>query len=336
MFDLPLELLATLRLKSTPSAPLSRHTDIASSGSNNGTEDISGVTKLSTSCLLCSVAFTNVEQQRQHVRSDWHGYNLKQKLKGLHGVSEGEFEKLIEDLDESISGSESSESENDEEQKETPLSALLKKQAMLHHGSPVLEEITVKNPKRGSGAPPLLWFSTPLLPSNKSLGMYRALFTETEQANESSITETIRQKQLSSTAPKPLPGGSHGVPMPSSMTDPQIFLCMIGGGHFAAMIVSLVPKTSKRHTGVDERQATVIAHKTFHRYTTRRKQGGSQSTNDSAKGAAHSAGASIRRYNEVALESEIRALLTEWKSLIDKSQLVFVRATGSSNRRIIF
>ncbi|KAL8717218.1 MAG: hypothetical protein Q9225_005515, partial [Loekoesia sp. 1 TL-2023] len=120
------------------------------------------------------------------------------------------------------------------------------------------------------------------------------------------------------------------------MTSPQVFLCMVGGGHFAGMIVSLAPKIGKKSTGAEERQAAVIAHKTFHRYTTRRKQGGAQSSNDSAKGAAHSAGASIRRYNEVALESEIRAILAEWKHFIDRSQLIFVRATGTSNRRTLF
>jgi hypothetical protein len=65
---------------------------------------------------------------------------------------------------------------------------------------------------------------------------------------------------------------------------------MIGGGHFAAMIVALALEVRKGQGGVKERHAIVKAHKTFHRYTTRRKQGGSQSANDNAKGNAHSAG----------------------------------------------
>ena len=114
-------------------------------------------------------------------------------------------------------------------------------------------------------------------------------------------------------------------------------MCMIGGGHFAAMIVSLTPKQSKHaSTGPLTKEATVVAHKTFHRYTTRRKQGGSQSANDSAKGAAHSAGAGIRRYNEQALTDEVRQLLLDWKSMIDTSQLLFIRATGTTNRRTLF
>jgi len=80
----------------------------------------------------------------------------------------------------------------------------------------------------------------------------------------------------------------------------------------------------------------VLEHKTFHRYTTRRKQGGSQSANDSAKGNAHSAGSSLRRYNEAALTKDVRELLASWKSLLDTADLLFVRATGTSNRRTLF
>ena len=49
----------------------------------------------STACSLCSLTFSSVEEQRSHTRSDLHGYNLKQKLKGLPSVSENEFERLI-------------------------------------------------------------------------------------------------------------------------------------------------------------------------------------------------------------------------------------------------
>ena len=298
--------------------------------------EVADAKKPPASCHLCGVMFQNVTEQRLHIRSDWHGYNLKQKLKGLDGIDEVHFDKLVEDLDESISGSEESESEIDEEQKETTLSALLKKQAKLHHDGPDLDVEVLEKRKRSSGKPPLLWFTTPLLPQNISLGVYRALFREYEQQENSRLIEFIRQKQLSPTVPQPGPDGVSEIPPVPGTTDPQIFMCMIGGGHFAAMIVSLAPTINKKHKSADERQAKVIAHKTFHRYTTRRKQGGSQSANDSAKGAAKSAGASIRRYNEMALESEIRALLTGWKKWIDESELIITRATGSSNRRIIF
>lgn len=219
--------------------------------------------------------------------------------------------------------------------KNDTLTALLKKQAKLSNPSHV-DGASSEKRTRGSGKPPLLHFGSSALPTNISLGIYRALFTSPELDEEARIVEILRNKQLSLTpAPKAL-DVTDGAPLPTSSTSPHFFLCMIGGGHFAAMIVSLTPKVGKKATGAEERQATVLAHKTFHRYTTRRKQGGAQSANDSAKGAAHSAGSSLRRYNEVALEAEIRALLKEWKDMIDSSQLIFVRATGTTNKRTLF
>lgn len=264
---------------------------------------------------------------------------MKQKIKGAHPVGEADFEKLIGDLDESLSGSESNESDEDEEvddgnkTKESTLSALLKRQAKI--SSPEFDEFASRKKQLGPGKPPLLWFGSPSLPENLSLGVYRAIFSAAEQEEESHAVETIRRKQLSPAQP-PKVKSDGGVPLPGTDIGPHYFLCMIGGGHFAAMVVALAPKSGKKHTGVDERSATVIAHKTFHRYTTRRKQGGSQSANDNAKGNAHSAGSSIRRYNEAALVNEVRELLSSWKTMIDTAELIFVRATGATNRRTLF
>jgi hypothetical protein len=264
---------------------------------------------------------------------------LKQKIKGAKPVGEADFEKLIGDLDESISGSESSESEEDEEDedghkpKDSTLSALLRKQAKI--SSPGFDEFAARKKQRGPGKPPLLWFASPALPENLSLGVYRAIFSTEEQEEESHIMDTLRKKQLPPTLPPKIKSDG-GIPPVGTDIGPHYFLCMIGGGHFAAMIVALAPKMGKKHTGVDERSATVIAHKGFHRYTTRRKQGGSQSANDNAKGNAHSAGSSIRRYNETALVNEVRELLSSWKTMIDSAELVFVRATGATNRRTLF
>ncbi|TKA64513.1 hypothetical protein B0A49_10224 [Cryomyces minteri] len=343
VFDLPEEILLTLQAKSqtdsTPTAPA----DTLPSTPTSEIQD--GAPTTATSCALCGLAFPNVQEQRSHVRSDLHGYNLKQKMRGLQPVGEEDFDKLVGDLDESISGTDSSDSGSDSEdeeasgtgRKESTLSALLKKQAKLSASD--MDDFAPKKRKRGSGKPPLVWFSTPKLPENTSLGIYRAIFSDAEQVEESHLVETIRKKQLPPTAPPKAPPtnpDSGGVALPSpAVVGPHYFLCMIGGGHFAAMLVSLAPKLTKKG-GLDERNATVLAHKTFHRYTTRRKQGGAQSANDSAKGAAHSAGSSLRRYNEAALTTEVRALLSEWKAMIDTAELCFIRATGTTNRRTLF
>ena len=292
----------------------------------------------STSCGLCQAIYPTVQDQREHVRSDLHRYNLRLQLKGAQPVNEATFTKLLGDLDESISGSDSSESEGDDEvggarDGDITLTALLKRQAKLSQKSEQ-DDFSVSKRKHSAGNAPLLWVSSSKLPENTALGFYRALLKDIEQEEASKhLVDIIKQKQL-----KPIPAKSSGSAQENGRlsTTPHAFLCMIGGGHFAAMVVSLAPEIRKGQGGVEERHAIVLAHKTFHRYTTRRKQGGSQSANDNAKGNAHSAGSSIRRYNEAALEADVRSVLSDWKSMIDNTELLFIRATGSTNRRTLF
>ncbi|KAF8859891.1 hypothetical protein BDZ45DRAFT_725025 [Acephala macrosclerotiorum] len=337
VYDLPPDILSTLARKDDTQEDVTSER-AKTEPAEFRTEEAVGP----KACSLCGVTFHTVADQRSHVRSDLHGYNLKQRIRGGKPATEVEFEKLIGDLDESLSGSDSSDSEDEEDgegKKETTLSALLKKQAAIsssNNGD--ADDFSPTKRKRGSGKPPLLWFTTPTLPTNTYLGIYRAIFTNAEQEKEPSILEIIQKKQLSPKPQKKVPTDSNnGVPLPEAYKGPHIFLCMIGGGHFAAMVVSLEPKQVKTSvTGPLSKEATVLAHKTFHRYTTRRKQGGSQSANDNAKGAAHSAGSSLRRYNEQALTDEVRLLLSDWKGMIDTSELLFIRATGSTNRRTLF
>ncbi|KAF2481641.1 hypothetical protein BDY17DRAFT_231072, partial [Neohortaea acidophila] len=350
LFDLPEELLYTLQLKLQPTAAPAPDSSAPSTPSQSPSPSQDATTVSATSCSLCSLSFATLQDQRNHVRSDLHGYNLKQKMRARKPVTEQEFERLVGELDESISGSDTTESDESDTNdangtKDTTLSALLKRQAKLADGD--AEDAPASKRKKGSGVPPLIWFTSSTLPPNTSLGVYRAIFSTKEQAQPETLPETIKQKQLS---PKPPPkqrkapadDDEGGVALPPSMlqqgtsaSGPHYFLCMIGGGHFAAMLVSLTPKLTKKN-GVEDRSATVIAHKTFHRYTTRRKQGGSQSANDNSKGNAHSAGSSIRRHNEVALTLEVRELLAQWKQLIDSADLLFIRASGTTNRRTLF
>lgn len=248
-------------------------------------------------------------------------------------MAEQDFVKLVGDLDESISGTDSSSSEEEEDQQTTDslLPALLKKQARISRRKED-EEFFGTKAKRGSGGSPMFWLSSSLFSTNISLGIYKAMFSVEEQEEEGHVIETLRNKQLKPHERSRKTDKQAAQAPPS----PHIFLCMIGGGHFAAMIVELAPDITRKANGAVERSARVLAHKTFHRYTTRRKQGGSQSASDAANGAAHSAGSSLRRYNEVALENDIRNLLAEWKGMIDTSQLLFVRATGNTNRRVLF
>ncbi|KAK3913305.1 Ankyrin repeat and zinc finger domain-containing protein 1 [Frankliniella fusca] len=99
-------------------------------------------------------------------------------------------------------------------------------------------------------------------------------------------------------------------------------IIMLGGGHFAAAIF--------------EGQEAIV-HKTFHLYTVRAKQGGSQSTRDS-RGGNHpkSAGASLRRYNEQQLVQLVQELISTWEEHIKSCDLIFYRAVGPNNRSVLF
>jgi hypothetical protein len=100
-------------------------------------------------------------------------------------------------------------------------------------------------------------------------------------------------------------------------------LFLLASGHFAGMVIDCTTNSP-------------IVHKAFHRYTTRRKQGGAQSSNDKSKGKANSAGAGIRRYNEQALREEIQELLCSWKSYLQQSNRIFIRAPPTMRKTLFF
>ncbi|XP_010479596.1 PREDICTED: ankyrin repeat and zinc finger domain-containing protein 1-like [Camelina sativa] len=96
---------------------------------------------------------------------------------------------------------------------------------------------------------------------------------------------------------------------------------LASGGHFAGTVFN---------------GKSVVAHKTFHRYVVRAKAGKKQSTKDGSGGRSiHSAGASLRRYNELALKKDIQELLASWKPYFDGAACVFVHAPSSS-RQLLF
>ena len=95
-----------------------------------------------------------------------------------------------------------------------------------------------------------------------------------------------------------------------------------GGARLAA--AELVPSSA------------AIAHKTFHRYVVRAKAGGRQSGKDGGGKTIKSAGSSVRRANEAALEKEIRALLGSdaWRGTLERAALLFVSASKTDERTL--
>ncbi|KAJ8915134.1 hypothetical protein NQ315_000386 [Exocentrus adspersus] len=107
------------------------------------------------------------------------------------------------------------------------------------------------------------------------------------------------------------------------ITNKQWTVLMLGGGHFAGAVF---------------KGNEPILHKTFHCYTVRAGQGGSQSSRDSKSAGSQpkSAGASLRRYNEQALVQHVKTVVDAWKPEMDKSALIIYRASGPYNRSVLF
>ncbi|KAJ2716621.1 hypothetical protein H4R19_000535 [Coemansia spiralis] len=138
------------------------------------------------------------------------------------------------------------------------------------------------------------------------------------------LAERRREAAKASAAAKASEDGASGSQADGGLPelDPQSSVWTVvssNGGFFAAAVF-------------DNRTGNVIAHKTIQRYTTRRKQGGLQSRQDSMAGAANSAGAQIRRHNERRLQEETHELLRRWQPLLAASTSVFVRVPRTARK----
>jgi len=130
----------------------------------------------------------------------------------------------------------------------------------------------------------------------------------------------------------------------TSNAHPTIIVVLLQSGRFAACTFSLQPPNSN-HRGDENSKhkqkepiLKMIAHKTSTRYTVRRGQGGSQSSNDQSKGKAKSIGAQLRREGERQLRDDARATWKEWKSLgyVDRARYVFVSCPKNMRREYLF
>lgn len=135
-------------------------------------------------------------------------------------------------------------------------------------------------PTRGPRSP-LLWFTAQNLPDTQ-LGLYRHIFPFDDKKSTlepaGGWAKALASIQVQPDVPKPnkkeLAAMTRHGELPKELPDPTPSesrtwaMFMVGGGHFAAMIVSLVPKMSKQ-SGKMEREMVVLEHKTYHRYTSK-------------------------------------------------------------------
>lgn len=125
----------------------------------------------------------------------------------------------------------------------------------------------------------ILWFEAPNAAPGTQYGVYRAALPQAgfgkKRPEGPEILQELRSLQLpdslflSPKAQKAMVSRGEGVPMPDAgVKERKWTLMMFGGGHFAAMVVSLVPRLVSKGKGKEkEREVVIIEKKTFHRYT---------------------------------------------------------------------
>lgn len=91
VYSLPTELLDTLTLKGETQPQIEEPTTERNESEHDNTATGTA------GCTTCNIStFADVSQQREHVRSDLHKFNLKRKLCGQGVVTADEFDKMLD------------------------------------------------------------------------------------------------------------------------------------------------------------------------------------------------------------------------------------------------
>ncbi|CBI38788.3 hypothetical protein VitviT2T_023588 [Vitis vinifera] len=307
IFDLPTTFLYSCRLlpsssSSSYSANLFSETKAASPSSTLETLDESkklehsANTSLSRwSCNTCKSEFDSLQDQRSHFKSDVHRFNVKLSIAGKGIVKEEDFDELTADTLFKDYDISSISGSEDEVDKRCWA------QNDMHKGSDdnVKRKLFIQ---LQTGEKVSLWKCL-VLDESENISYENDPGCCMPCLKESDVIEKLKTV----------------IHEPRDNTHLRVVL-LASGGHFAGCVFD---------------GNSVVAHRTFHRYVVRAKAGKKQSSKDAGGRAAHSAGASLRRYNELALKKEIQELLASWRPYFEASSCIFIYAP-SNNRQLLF
>ncbi|RDW27010.1 hypothetical protein B0I72DRAFT_100545 [Yarrowia lipolytica] len=248
----------------------------------------------------------------------FHRYNHKLRLQGLAAIRKPEYDQLLKDGltdtqkdDDSDSNSNSNSNSEEDTESDSDEEFGLPRKMELASISEAGDGETAKDELKGS---PVIFLKSPEV-EPKTLTVYKNALGHVTPTESGILGEIQRVNTL---------------PEATSV------IIMAGGGHFAAAIFQHSPKIKNTMVPL------ILETKSFHRYTTRRSQGGSQSASDGSKGKAKSVGSSLRRYGESQLQMEVKELLTspEWKKrllpgLPTSAANIYIRASGKGSRGLV-
>lgn len=250
------------------------------------------------SCNTCKVEFESLQDQRSHFKSDIHRYNVKRSLAGKDILKEEDLDELTSDSffqDDDISSISGSEDEDEKE-------AYKWKYLYNTSGESLKHKLYIR------------------LLTGERVSVWKCLFLdESENILYENDKLALNDNDNCSKESEVIEKVKSFIHEPRVNTILRIVL-LASGGHFAGCVFN---------------GTSIVAHKTFHRYVVRAKSGKKQSSKDASGKAVHSAGASLRRHNELALKKEIQDLLASWKPYFDTSTCVFIYAP-SNNRQLLF
>uniref|UniRef100_A0A7N0TDI7 VLRF1 domain-containing protein n=1 Tax=Kalanchoe fedtschenkoi TaxID=63787 RepID=A0A7N0TDI7_KALFE len=301
VFDVPGDFFDGCRLLPSPSSSISDEViEAAAVGEDAEVENLNfGVAGNSNrwSCNACKAEFESLQEQRAHFKSDFHRFNIKLTIAGKAVVKEEDFDEL--NPDSLLKDYDvSSISGSDEEDDREPLPSDNKKRGAT------AKKLYIQHQ---NGNKYSVWKSLLLDDSDNVL-----YGSENVDPIDSATAKYFREVEVIEK-------------LKSLVHEPRDSTCMrvvllASGGHFAGCVFD---------------GNSIVAHKTFHRYVVRAKAGKKQSSKDASGRAAHSAGASLRRYNELALKKNIQDLLALWKPYFDASACSYISAP-SDNRQLLF
>lgn len=265
----------------------------------------SGIGKMNRwTCSACGILdFTSLEDQRSHFKSDFHRLNIKRRLIGKGPATEEEFEVLAqgqrqeEDDVSSISGSDEEDSDSDNE-----ISRRIRPIDSSHNNR---ISLLLQN----SGDILDIWKCVLLRDGEKLVREKVNMRCGNNEERALCVTEQEFLLKLK-------------IFISGKSEDQNIWVILLSrGGHFAGCVF-------------DARKGSVLAHKTHHRYVVRARAGGKQSSKDATGRAPKSAGASLRRHNEAALQRDIRDVLALWKNYLQLASCIFVHAPSSNGHAL--
>lgn len=238
-------------------------------------------------CRTCRCTFETKEEHRGHFSTPWHLYNVKNSGKGSAVLTQEEYDaKMMTEMGDPNACTDEFNSSDDDDDNEhlhkdnTPSSDDDDSEG---DDDEDVEDIEEEIP----GRTPMVIFADK---KGEQIVVWRCVLEAIAGVKKLvTIGNEAGVRAACQTFVRNIRGGC------GAATKWGIFLCR--SGYFAGALFD---------------GGTLVAHKTFRRYTCRKKQGKSQSNYDAKGKHPHSGGAAKRRYHEKRYVEDVNAVVTAW------------------------